>query len=167
MSDENGLLKMQMDRDSGSEHVVAGVQPAQMRDSDRIVRVNIENSQFSPDLILLQKGETVAFKIVNKTALLHEFSVGNPALQLRHRGRISLLRELGALRSDRIDFDRMEIDGGYLDEISPHLGYSSVFIEPNKIGWIVLRFLDADGLNIACNLPKHTETGSFGMTSTN
>lgn len=94
--------------------------------------------RFTPDRIVLGKGDTVRFVVSNKGRMLHEMVIGTPAE----------LREHAALMAR---FPGMEHDEPYM-----------VHVEPGQTGEIVWHFNRAGEFEFACLIAGHYQAGMRG-----
>jgi len=142
-------------------HYLSSVIPGAIKSASRTITVLNDDVRFLPNLISVKVGETIAFKVINQGTLLHEFSVGRAEMREEHRARLRMMQDLGMIQPDRLNFDLLETDGKFMDEAAPHMGDTSIFIEPNATEWIVLEFSKSDILEFVCNIPGHQEAGSI------
>ncbi len=94
--------------------------------------------RFTPDRIMLSKGDTVRFVVSNKGGMLHEMVIGTPAE----------LREHAALMAR---FPGMEHDEPYM-----------VHVGPGQAGEIVWNFNQAGEFEFACLIAGHYQAGMRG-----
>ena len=70
---------------NNSAEMAMGAAASDARPASQTIQVNTTNAlRFSPDLVTVRAGETIAFEINNPDALAHEFFVGTAAEQQAH-----------------------------------------------------------------------------------
>ena len=130
---------------------MAGGQPGKASEVTRIIVVVAKGTAFTPKSIKVKAGETIKFVIDNKGELLHEFTIGTPAMQKKHQAEMMKMTMAGKLLPDRI------VGGAH------HSHGNSVLIEPKKKKEIIWKFAKNSTLEFGCNLPGHYENGMKGM----
>lgn len=122
----------------------------------RVVRVEMTDNAYNFKKIDVRAGEVVRFVIVNKGTLLHEFNMNTAAEHIEHRPMMAMMMEHGMITADRIKSLKMKMpDGTEMEHVEPN----SVLVEPGKTAEISWRFTTAGSLEIACNVPGHSESG--------
>ncbi len=116
----------------------------------------MKDSFYEPKSIVIEAGETVRFRIVNKGELVHEFNLGTANMHAAHRKEMMMMAENGMLEADKINHHMMK-KGGMM-----HDDPNSVLLEPGRSGEIVWHFSNAMALEFACNVPGHYEAGMMG-----
>ena len=108
---------------------------------DRTVEITMKDIAFSPESVMVAKGETVRFVFRNTGKLVHDAFVGDVEAQ---RGHERDMREQG--KDDGHDDDHG--DGG-----------NAVTVKPGKTGELVHTFDEDVALEIGCHQPGHYESG--------
>lgn len=114
-------------------------EPAEASAADRTIEVEARDIAFDPTSIEVATGETVTFVVTNTGEALHEFTLGDAAMQEQHAE---------------------EMEGGHAGEA--HHGPNSVTVEPGGTAELTWRFEDAGELEYACHVPGHYEAGMRG-----
>lgn len=127
----------------------------------RTVEIVMHDNYYEPERLEVAANETLRFLVRNEGALVHEFSLGTPAMHAAHQAEMEMMVEHGALLHDRIDHERMMMDmgGGHTME---HDDPNSVLLEPGESAEIVWSFPAGGALEFACNVPGHYEAGMVG-----
>jgi uncharacterized cupredoxin-like copper-binding protein len=140
------------DAGHGSEAVGAPAPKGQ----GRIVRVEMTDNAYNLKKLAVKSGETVRFIIVNKGTLLHEFNLNTAAEHDEHRPMMAMMVDHGMITADKIVNTSMTMpDGTKMSHTEPN----SVLLEPGKSAEISWKFATAGTLEIACNIPGHSESG--------
>jgi len=105
----------------------------------RTIRVEMsDRMRFAPGSMVIRRGETVRFVIVNKGAVLHEMVLGTPDDLARHA---ELMKK----------FPEME-----------HSDPNMAHVKPGATGEIVWQFTQSGQFQYACLIPGHFEAGMLG-----
>jgi uncharacterized cupredoxin-like copper-binding protein len=94
---------------------------------------------FEPKAIRVSAGETVTFVVSNTGRLVHEFTLGDAAMQQEHR-------------------DAME----HMPAGMAHDTTNSITIQPGTTERVSWRFGEAGTLEFVCHTPGHHEAGMRG-----
>lgn len=114
--------------------------PAPAIEAQRVIAVaTLDTMVFEPDAIQVSRGETVTFRVTNAGQAVHEFTVGDAAMQQEHADAMA------------------HMPGGM-----PHDLPNSIRIEPGEAKELTWRFGDAAVLEYACHEPGHYEAGMRG-----
>lgn len=137
--------------------------PSDASAASRTVDVVLADNYFEPESISVEAGETVAFKVRNEGALVHEFNIGTPDMHAAHQEEMMMMIEHGVLAGDRIDMDaaqNMQESMGH----GMHDDPNSVLLEPGESAEIIWTFPEDTTvtLEFACNVPGHYEAGMVG-----
>jgi len=120
------------------------------------VRVEMTDNAYNLKKLDVKSGETVRFIIVNKGTLLHEFNLNTAAEHAEHRPMMAMMVDHGMITADKIVNTSMTMpDGTKMSHTEPN----SVLLEPGKSAEISWKFATAGTLEIACNIPGHSESG--------
>ena len=130
-------------------------------DVDRIIYIKMYDNYYEPNLIKIQKGETIKFVVQNLGEMVHEYNIENKEMHIKHQPEMQKLVEHGILLVDKIDMEKMK-KMSKMDHSLSHSHSNSVIVEPKKTGEIIWKFSKNASLEIACNVPGHYETGMVG-----
>lgn len=100
----------------------------------------LDNMTFAPSSLTVSAGETVTFVVINTGQAIHEFTLGDAALQQAHATEMA---QMG--------------DG------MAHEGANSLTLQPGEIKQLTWRFGDAGTLEYACHEPGHYQAGMRGQ----
>jgi len=118
---------------------VAG-EPADASDADRTVEVTtLDAMTFEPSTIDVSAGETVTFVVTNAGQAVHEFTLGNAAMQEEHAEAMA------------------HIPAGM-----GHDTPNSITLQPGETKHLTWRFGDGGTLEYACHQPGHYRVGMHG-----
>ena len=130
-------------------------------DVDRIIYIEMYDNYYEPNLIKIQKGETIKFVVQNLGEMVHEYNIATKEMHIKHQPEMQKLVEHGILLVDKIDMEKMK-KMSKMDHSLSHSHSNSVIVEPKKTGEIIWKFSKNASLEIACNVPGHYETGMVG-----
>ena len=105
---------------------------------DRIISVSMQDSMrfvFAPDLGELKQGETIEFQLRNDGNIQHEFSIGNAEDQIKHAIMMQKMPDM------------------------KHSDPNTVSLLPGESTTLSWKFMGADTVVFACNIPGHFEAG--------
>lgn len=117
-------------------------EPADASEATRSVEVEAFDIAFDPESITLEAGEVVTFVVTNTGEAVHEFTLGDSAMQQEHA------EEMAEMGSD------MAHDEPY-----------SVSLQPGETKELTWRFADGGTVEYACHEPGHYEAGMRGEIS--
>lgn len=117
----------------------------------RTVKVTLADMSFTPNNLEVKAGETVRFELTNTGAVVHEFTLGDAALQANHQKE---MLEMAAMGHDK---DAHSAMGGM------HHDANSVTLKPGESAELTWTFTRATGLEFACNEPGHYQAGMVGQ----
>jgi len=127
----------------------------------RTIEVELFDNYFTPEHIAVKKGETIRFVIKNSGEFVHEFNIGTAAMHVSHQKEMEMMMEHGALEADKINHDMMKMDMGN-GRTMAHNDPNSVLLEPGKSSEVIWKFTTTSGLEFACNVPGHYDSGMVG-----
>jgi len=110
---------------------------------ERTVRLEAREMAFDRDEIHAEPGETIRFEITNTGTTLHEFTIGPPAVQRRHR------REMKEM----------------MQSSSSNMGHThanATLVEPGETEAVIWHFTKVKTIEFGCNIPGHYEAGMNG-----
>lgn len=105
---------------------------------DRIISVSMQDTMrfdFAPELGALKQGETIEFHVKNDGSIRHEFSIGNSEDQVKHALMMQKMPDM------------------------KHSDPNTVSLEPGESATLSWKFMGADSVVFACNIPGHFEAG--------
>jgi len=132
--------------------VTAGGVPGKAAEVTRSVTIIATDSEFNPKAVAVKAGETVRFIVRNDGKLVHELTIGTPAVQAEHQSEMLGFAVSGALGADRFDHAKL----------GNHSHGNNVLLEPGQSGEIIWKFDTATDLEFGCNVPGHYEAGMKG-----
>lgn len=124
---------------------------AKASQATRTVKVTLADMSFTPNNLEVKAGETVRFELINTGAVVHEFTLGDAALQASHQKE---MLEMAAMGHDKDAHGAMA---------GMHHDANSVTLEPGQSGELTWTFTRASGLEFACNEPGHYQAGMVGQ----
>jgi uncharacterized cupredoxin-like copper-binding protein len=130
--------------DDGMDHAGAmGMgEPADASEATRTIAVAAFDMAFDPETISVEPGEVVTFEVTNTGEAVHEFFLGDSAMQQEHA------EEMAGMGSD------MAHDEPY-----------SIRLEPGETKQLTWRFADSGEVEFACHEPGHYQAGMHGEIS--
>jgi uncharacterized cupredoxin-like copper-binding protein len=128
--------------DDGMDHAgdEAMGEPADASEAARTISVEAFDMAFDPETISVEPGEVVTFEVTNTGEAVHEFFLGDSAMQQEHA------EEMADMDSD------MAHDEPY-----------SIRLEPGETKQLTWRFADSGDVEFACHEPGHYEAGMHGQ----
>ena len=145
----------------GHGHVEFGM-PGKDTEATRTIEVVTFDNYFEPEDIQVKAGETVRFVVRNQGEFVHEFNIGTPHMHAEHQKEMMMMAEHGVLEADKINYEMMKMDMGNGTTME-HDDPNSVLLEPGKEAEIVWTFAKPMGLEFACNVPGHYDSGMAGL----
>jgi uncharacterized cupredoxin-like copper-binding protein len=126
---------------SGAENTGGVGGPADADKAARTVEVTaLDTMLFEPSRINVLAGETVTFRVTNTGQAVHEFTLGDAAMQQEHADEMA---QMG--------------DGMAHDQAN------SIRLQPGETKQLTWRFGDAGTLEYACHEPGHYPAGMRGL----
>jgi uncharacterized cupredoxin-like copper-binding protein len=126
--------------DPGDEEAMG--EPADASDATRTIAVEAFDMAFDPETISVEPGEVVTFEVTNTGAAVHEFFLGDSAMQQEHA------EEMADMGSD------MAHDEPY-----------SIRLQPGETKQLTWRFAESGDVEFACHEPGHYQAGMHGQIS--
>jgi uncharacterized cupredoxin-like copper-binding protein len=126
----------------GGQQSTGGVGgPADASEAARMVEVTtLDTMTFEPSSISVSAGETVTFVVTNTGQAIHEFTLGDAAMQREHAEAMA-----------------------HMPARMVHDTPNSITLQPGETGQLTWRFGDAATLEYACHQPDHYEAGVRGQ----
>lgn len=126
------------------------------RGRGRPVKIEMNEYGFGVKSITVKAGETIRFMIANNGRELHEFNFNTPAEHAAHRPMMAAMMRQGMITTEKAISLTMTMPGG---QTMSHIEANAVLVEPGKSAEISWKFTRPGILQIACNVPDHTESG--------
>jgi len=125
---------------AGSATVGGAGGPADTSDAARVIEVAaLDTMTFEPAGIEVSAGEVVTFEVTNRGQAMHEFTVGNAAMQQEHAQAMA-----------------------HMPDGVAHALPNSITLERGETRQLTWRFGEAGELEYACHEPGHYEAGMRG-----
>jgi uncharacterized cupredoxin-like copper-binding protein len=124
---------------------------AKASQATRTVKVTLADMSFTPNALEVKAGETVRFELANTGAVVHEFTLGDAALQASHQKEMLAMAAMGHDKDSHGAMDGMHHDA------------NSVSLNPGASGELTWTFTRATALEFACNEPGHYQAGMVGQ----
>jgi uncharacterized cupredoxin-like copper-binding protein len=130
--------------DDGMDHAddEAMGEPADASEATRTIAVEAFDMAFDPETISVEPGEVVTFEVTNTGEAVHEFFLGDSAMQQQHAD------EMAEMGSD------MAHDEPY-----------SIRLQPSESKQLTWRFAETGEVEFACHEPGHYQAGMHGQIS--
>lgn len=110
--------------------------------SDHVIEVRmLAERRFKPDTIDVIAGETVTFKVINEASELHEFMVGDDAMQAEHE------KEMSEMSTEPMDMDDTA---------------DSLTVKGGATEMLTYTFAEAGTVLFGCHQPGHYAEGMKG-----
>ena len=110
-------------------------EPAEAASADRVIEIAANDDfSFAPDEITVSAGEVITFRVVNEGALLHDFTLGDEAIQEEHEAEMAEMAESGEMMMHD-EPNAMSIDPGQTNEMTWHFTETgSILIGCHQVG---------------------------------
>jgi uncharacterized cupredoxin-like copper-binding protein len=149
-SDDDAMGDHAMDEDAADDDAMdedamggeAMGEPAEAADATRTIEVEAFDMAFDPETVSVEANEVVTFEVTNTGAAVHEFFLGDSAMQEEHA------EEMAETGSD------MAHDEPY-----------SITLEPGETKELTWRFGETGSVEYACHEPGHYEAGMHGQVT--
>ena len=125
---------------------------------DRVITVLMYDNYFEPNLIKVNKNETIKFLVENKGELVHEFNIATKEMHLKHQPEMMKMVVNEILLVDKIDKQKMK----EMSKKNPSMAHShanSVLLSPGETAELIWKFSNSVDIEAACNVPGHYEVG--------
>jgi uncharacterized cupredoxin-like copper-binding protein len=152
------------EKSHGGAHGFAFGKPGTASEVTRTIEVIARDNEFEPAEISVKSGETIRFVIRNQGEFLHEFNIGKPEMHKQHQARMLEMMDHGMMMATGINHDMMMkgASGGHMMAGMTHDDPNSVLVEPGETKEMIWTFAGAEGIEFACNVPGHYESGMMG-----
>lgn len=115
--------------------------PAAAAQAARTVKITtLDTMAFEPNRITVSAGETVTFVVTNSGQAVHEFTLGDAAMQQQHAQEMA-----------------------QMDDGMAHNKPNSIRLQPGETKQLTWRFGDSGTLEYACHEPGHYQAGMRGQ----
>lgn len=130
--------------DDGMDHAddEAMGEPADASEATRTISVDAFDMAFDPETISVEPGEVVTLEVANTGEAVHEFFLGDSAMQQEHA------EEMAEMGSD------MAHDEPY-----------SIRLQPGETKQLTWRFAEGGEVEFACHEPGRYQAGMHGLIS--
>ena len=125
---------------------------------NRTIEIKMYDNYFEPNEIIIKKGETIKFIVINYGELVHEFNIATKEMHIKHQPEMLKMVENQILLADKIDKKKMK-EMAKKDHSMGHSHSNSVLLEPNQSGELIWKFSADTNLEAACNVPGHYQSG--------
>jgi len=115
---------------------------------DRTIRVVARDTEFDLQVMHIHAGETIRFIVSNEGELDHDFTIGPAAMQAKHRQEMMEMMEM------------MDGDGAMA---GMHSDANAIYLRPGETKELIWSFTSVNGLEFACNVAGHYESGMKGV----
>ncbi len=110
-------------------------------DASRTIEIDMVDIAFQPDVLKVERGETIRFVFTNRGGVTHDAFIGDGAAQPDHEAEMRDAEEGGH-------------GGGHGDESE-----DAVTIEPGETADLTYTFDDAGTVEVGCHQPGHYDGG--------
>ncbi|MGH8332828.1 MAG: cupredoxin domain-containing protein [Pseudomonas fluorescens] len=141
-------------------------QPGAAADVTRTIEVKMGDVFFVPKSISVKSGETIRFVMRNEGSLLHEFNIAKAAAHAAHQKEMAAMFQNGTLTPSGHGqaMPDMEHGSGGMKMVGmEHNDPNSILIEPGATKELIWTFSKSTGLQFACNVPGHYQSGMVGQ----
>jgi uncharacterized cupredoxin-like copper-binding protein len=135
--------------------------PGKASEVSRTIEIKMFDNYYEPEEIVVKKGETILFKVVNAGELVHEFNIGTAETHAVHQEEMMMMVEHGVLEADKINHEMMKMDMGN-GKTMEHNDPNSALLAPKESAEIIWKFANGGELEFACNVPGHYQAGMMG-----
>jgi uncharacterized cupredoxin-like copper-binding protein len=139
-------------RDPGEEHDhhAGGVEskfsfgePGVLSKVGRVVAIVMRETSFEPNALDVKAGETIRFVVTNKSAIDHDFTLGDAATQSAHRKEMAEAVESGGAHH--------------------HHEANAITVKASETRQLIWTFTKPGRVEFDCNVPGHFEAGMGGV----
>jgi uncharacterized cupredoxin-like copper-binding protein len=141
--DDDGMDGDGMDGDGmdhGDDETMG--EPADASEATRTIAFEAFDMAFAPETISVEPGEVVTFEVTNTGAAVHEFFLGDSAMQQEHAEEMA------------------DMDGDMVHD-EPY----SIRLQPGETKELTWRFADSGEVEFACHEPGHYQAGMHGQVN--
>ena len=134
--------------------------PGDAAKADRTVEIVMGDMYYEPRSLKVKAGETVRFVLVNKGAVVHEFSLGDAVMHARHQKEMIAMQ--GQMDHAAMGHGGMQHGGMQHGASMKHDDPNTVMVEPGKRAELIWTFSQSTPIEFACNVPGHYQAGMVG-----
>ena len=118
-------------------------EPVEASEADRTIEIKtLDSMTFEPSSTNVSAGETITFMVTNAGQIVHEFTLGDAAMQQEHADMMA------------------HMPAGMVHDTP-----NSITLQPGEAKQLTWRFGDAGTVEYACHLPGHYEAGMRGQVT--
>ena len=110
---------------------------------DRTITVTMNDMTFDPRSLRVAAGDTIRFVIVNKSAVDHDFTIGDESTQREHRAEMAEMAKNGTMER--------------------HHDPNAVFVKAGETKELTWKFSRIGVFEFDCDIPGHYEAGMKGL----
>ena len=118
-------------------------EPGDFAELTRKVRITMRDMSFEPAALTVNLGESIRFVITNASAIDHDFTLGDEAVQIEHRREMAAMTDIPA--AHRI-----------------HRDAHAMFVPAGETRVLIWTFSRPGAFEYDCNMPGHFEAGMRG-----
>ncbi|TDF84817.1 cupredoxin domain-containing protein [Pseudomonas sp. H9] len=134
--------------------------PAPAAKADRTVEIVMGDMYYEPRSLQVKAGETVRFVLINKGAVVHEFSLGDAVMHAKHQKQMAAM--MGQMDHAAMGHGSMNHGAMNHGASMMHADPNTVMVEPGKQGELTWTFSQSTPIEFACNVPGHYQAGMVG-----
>ena len=121
--------------------------PGKANDVFRTINILAADMEFDVKELKIKDGETIRFIIKNTDEIEHDFTIGPPSLQAKHRKEMEeMMEKMG--------------EGNTMSKM--HKDPNAVFLAAGETKELIWKFGEVKNLEYACNVPGHYDAGMMG-----
>jgi len=108
---------------------------------DRVIAITMHDMSFEPSSIVVKRGETIRFAVVNAGPVDHDFTLGDAKAEAEHRAEMLEMAAKGMTHGDEAN---------------------AIMLKPGQSKQLIWKFTKPGRLEFDCNIPGHWESGMRG-----
>jgi uncharacterized cupredoxin-like copper-binding protein len=101
-------------------HAMSFGEPGKASAVSRTIEIKMFDNYYEPKEITVKAGETIRFVVKNVGEFVHEFNIGTAAMHAAHQEEMMTMMEHGMLEVDKINHDKMKMDGHSMAHDDPN-----------------------------------------------
>lgn len=145
----------------GNDGGMAGGHPGEPNQVDRTVDVEASDIAFDLKTIDVKPGETIRFRVHNAGETVHDFTIGTPEMQARHREQMQAMMDADMHGGSHANM-HAAMHGQSSAGMMHHNDPNAVMVQPGETRDLIWTFEKTESLEFACNVPGHYEAGMRG-----
>ncbi len=146
---------------AGHAHEADFGKPGSEHDVHRTIELTLGDISFDRKEIVVEDGETVRFVLRNQGRLLHEFNIGTAHMHEEHQREMLEMFEHGMMTATGTMDQMKEMDHSKIAAMA-HDDPNAVLLDPGQTRELIWTFKTTAGLEFACNIPGHYQSGMVG-----